>query len=43
MSEITERELRALGPADQGRRIFDGRALRGEVKVTTKGVSVAFA
>jgi len=43
MSEITERELRALSAADQGRTLYDGNGLRGEVRSTSKGISVAFS
>lgn len=43
MSNITERELRALSTTDNGRTIYDGHALRGEVRATSKGVTVAFS
>lgn len=43
MSNITERELRALSETDNGRTIYDGHALRGEVRGTSKGVTVAFS
>lgn len=43
MSEVTERELRALSAADDGRTIYDGRALRGEIRARAKGLSVVFS
>lgn len=43
MSDITERELKALSLTDQGRTLYDGDGLRGEVRATTKGISVAFS
>lgn len=43
MSRLTTRELQALTPADNGRRLADGHGVFGVVRAGTKDVSVQFS
>ncbi|AXF20424.1 hypothetical protein CUJ89_07985 [Burkholderia pyrrocinia] len=43
MSTLTTRELQGLIPADNGRRLSDGRGVFGVVRAGVKGISVQFS